>query len=150
MNQGLNKSLEGVNEQGGKTISSISDAGHPKKEITAEKMKEAEKIILDTLDIESDENLGDFDEKLKRAIKSLPRYQQIEVILEGVEKKNLPHEIFKVIKKESDDIKNYDKDVPKDGTFVRSMKEGHRSRRRHRAWSHFDNHRTITRYTDIF
>jgi hypothetical protein len=123
MSEGLNIS-HGEKEQIEKTITGISDAGHSKKEITAEKIKEAEKIILDTLGMGESESLGDFDEKLKRAIKSLPRYQQIQVILEGVEKKNLPYELFKVIKKEYDDEQIYDKDVPKDGTFVMSMKEG--------------------------
>src|SRR3989338_2270549 len=93
------------------------------KEISPEKRKQAERTVLDTLEIDSTENLDNFDEKLKKATKSLPRYQQIEQKLEGIERQNLPHELFKVLKRESDEEQT-DPNVPKDGVLIKSMKQG--------------------------
>jgi hypothetical protein len=93
------------------------------KEISPEKRKQAESTVLDTLEIESTENLDNFDEKLKKATKSLPRYQQIEKKLEGIERQNLPHELFKVLKRDSDEEQT-DSNVPKDGVLIKSMRQG--------------------------
>lgn len=93
------------------------------KEISPEKMTQAEKTVLDTLEIDSTENLDNFDEKLKKATKSLPRYQQIEKKLEGIERQNLPHELFKVLKRDSDEGQT-DPNAPKDGVLIKSMRQG--------------------------
>jgi hypothetical protein len=93
------------------------------KEISPEKRERAESIVLDTLEIGSTENLNNFDEKLKKATKSLPRYQQIEKKLEGVDRQNLPHELFKVLKRDSDQ-EQINPNAPKDGVLVKSMRQG--------------------------
>ena len=93
------------------------------KEISPEKRKQAKIVVLDTLEIDSTENLDNFDEKLKKATKSLPRYQQLEQKLEGIERQNLPHELFKVLKRESDEEQT-DPNVPKDGVLIKSMRQG--------------------------
>jgi len=96
----------------------------PETEISPEKRKQAESTILDTLEIgSSTENLDNFDEKLKKATESLPRYQQIKEKLEGIEQKNLPHELFKVLKRDSDEEQT-DPNVPKDGVLIKSMRQG--------------------------
>ena len=91
------------------------------KEVSPEKTKEAEKIILDTLDVESSGDLGDFNEKLKETTKTLPRYQQVEEVLKETEIENLPHELFNLLKKDSDEVIN-NPDVPIDGVLIKSMK----------------------------
>lgn len=93
------------------------------KEISPEKRRQAESTVLDTLEIGSTENLDNFDEKLKKATKSLPRYQQIEKKLENVERQNLPHELFKVLKRDSDEEQT-NPNVPKDGVLIKSMRQG--------------------------
>lgn len=93
------------------------------EEISAEKRKQAERIVLGTLEIEA-ENLDDFDGKLNQAAKSLPKYQSIEKKLEGVERQNLPHELFKVLKQDLDE-EPVDSSTPKDGVLVKSIKQGH-------------------------
>ncbi len=93
------------------------------KEISPEKMTQAEQTVLDTLEIDATENLDNFDEKLKKATKSLPRYQQIEKKLEGIEQQNLPHELFKLLKRDSDE-KQVDSNAPKDGVLISSMRKG--------------------------
>jgi len=74
--EGLNKP-NAIEKSAEKPVISITNAEQPDKEVTAEKRKQAEKVVLDTLEIEA-ENLDDFDGKLNQAVKSLPRYQQIE------------------------------------------------------------------------
>jgi hypothetical protein len=93
------------------------------KEVSPEKTKEAEKIILGTLDVESSGDLGDFNEKLKETTKTLPRYQQTEEALKEIEPEDLPHELFKLLKKDSDEVIN-NQDVPIDGVLIKSMKQG--------------------------
>ena len=100
-------------------IADIPKAEQPvvQKEISPEKRKQTESTVLDTLEIESTENLDNFNEKLKKATKSLPRYQQIEKKLEGIDQQNLPHELFKVLKRDSDEEQT-DPNVPKDGVLI--------------------------------
>lgn len=93
------------------------------KEASPEKRMQAEKTVLDTLGIGSDEKLDDFDKKLNEATKSLPRYQQIEKKLEGIERQNLPYELFKALKRDSDE-EQIDQNAPKDGVLIQSMKQG--------------------------
>ena len=106
-------------------VADIPKAEQPvvQKEISPEKRKQAESTVLDTLEIDSTENLDNFDEKLKIATKSLPRYQQIEKKLEERESQNLPHELFKLLKKNSDE-KQGDPNSPKDGVLISSMRKG--------------------------
>lgn len=94
------------------------------KEVPIEKIKQVEKIILDTLCVESDNGLNNFDEKLKNAIRLLPKYQQLEKKLKESSKQDLTYVIFSVLKKEADDIKIYNQNIPKDGTLIKSMKQG--------------------------
>jgi len=106
-------------------VADISMVEQPavQKEISPEKRKKAEKTVLDTLEIGSTENLDNFDEKLKKATKSLPRYQQIEKKLKGIERQNLPYELFKVLKRDSDE-EQVDPSAPKDGVLIKSMRQG--------------------------
>ena len=96
------------------------------KEISPEMMKRAEQVIWKTLGIEnSTENLVDnFDEILKEATKSLTQYQEIEEELKDIESKELSHELFKIIKKDSDKKQDYAEDAPNDGVLIESMKQG--------------------------
>ena len=93
------------------------------KEVSAEERGEVEKIILETLGFDPNESLGNFNEQLEKATKSLPRYQQIQKDLEEVEQQDLPYELFKVLKRDSDE-EQFNSNAPKDGVLVRSMKEG--------------------------
>ncbi len=119
------KNPELIEAQPEKPVADISTVEQPtaQKEISPEKRKQAEGVVLDTLEIESTENLDNFDEKLKKATKSLPRYQQIEKKLEGIEQQNLPHELFKVLKRDSDE-EQIDPNAPKDGVLIKSMRQG--------------------------
>ncbi len=99
---------------------------NPEQEISPEMMKRAEQVIWKTLGIEnSTENLVDnFDEILKEATKSLTQYQEIEEELKDIESKELSHELFKIIKKDSDKKQDYAEDAPNDGVLIESMKQG--------------------------
>jgi len=119
------KNPELIEAQPEKPVADIPTVEQPtaQKEISPEKRKQAEGVVLDTLEIESTENLDNFDEKLKKATKSLPRYQQIEKKLEGIEQQNLPYELFKVLKRDSDE-EQIDPNAPKDGVLIKSMRQG--------------------------
>ncbi|MFA5020798.1 MAG: hypothetical protein WC517_01920 [Patescibacteria group bacterium] len=93
------------------------------KEISPEERKQAEITILDTLEIGQDGNLDNFENKLKRAVQSLPLYQQIEKKLKNIEPQTLPHELFKVLKRDSDE-EQIDPNAPKDGVLIKSMRQG--------------------------
>lgn len=77
----------------------VSERQDLEQEFTPEQMEEASRVILDSLALGEEENLDDFEEKLIETTKSLPRYQEIEQKLEGVDTQNLPYELFKVLKK---------------------------------------------------
>jgi hypothetical protein len=106
-----------------KTVVVNPTVEQPAIQISPEKIKQAKKVVLGSLEIDPTETLDDFDEKLKKATRLLPKYKQIEQKLEGIERQNLPHELFKVLKKASDDIQ-YDPNAPKDGVLIKSMKQG--------------------------
>ena len=119
------KNPEPIEAQLEKPVTDIPTVEQPaiQKEISPEKRKQTKRTVLDTLEIDSTENLDNFDEKLKKATKSLPRYLQIEKKLEGIERQNLPHELFKVLKRDSDEEQT-DPNVPKDGVLIKSMRQG--------------------------
>jgi hypothetical protein len=96
-----------------------------KREISPEKQRKSEETVLDSLDspIDKKDGLNDFDSKLEKATKSLSKYQEIEKKLAGVDKKNLTYELFKILKKDSDD-KQADANAPKDGVLIKSIKKG--------------------------
>jgi hypothetical protein len=94
-----------------------------KENISPEKRKKVERIILDTLGFDCSESLNNFDKKLKEAIKSLPQYKQIKRKLEKVEHQSLPYELFKVIKKNLNK-KQINPNAPKDGVLIKSIKQG--------------------------
>ena len=94
------------------------------QELTPEQMEEVSRIILDSLGMGEETRLDDFEEKLIEATKSLPRYQEIEQKLEGVDTQNLPYELFKILKKDADTAE-LNPDVPQDGVLIKSMQQGH-------------------------
>jgi hypothetical protein len=94
-----------------------------KEDIFKEKMDVAKKIILSSLGIESDISLDNFNEQLEKATKALPRYQQIERELQADKNEELPYELFKTLKTDSDKVKA-DESGPKDGGLITSMKQG--------------------------
>lgn len=96
----------------------------PEKEISLEARERAEKIILDTLGLKPEDGLNNFDEQLEGATKALPRYQEIEKEMRAASKDELPYELFKTLKADSDKIENSES-IPKDGVLIKSMKEGH-------------------------
>jgi len=96
----------------------------PEKIPSKEKIKLAEKTILDSLGIESDSSLNNFDELLETATKSLPRYQEIEKELKTSKNEELPYELFKILKSNSDKAE-VNESAPRDGVLIKSMKEGH-------------------------
>lgn len=105
-------------------VAKIPETEQPEqKEVSPDKRKLAEKTVFDTLEIERDKSLENFDDTLREATKSLPRYQQIEQILEGIERQNLPHELFKALRKASDDAEE-NPNAPKDGVLIKSMRRG--------------------------
>jgi len=92
--------------------------------VTPEDLEKAKDTIFETLDIEPDENLDNFKDKLKEATKSLPRYQQIAESLASVDDADLPHELFKLIKKSADEKQQEDENATTDGVLIKAMKQG--------------------------
>src|SRR3989304_6221199 len=73
------------------------------KDVSPEARKKAETVILETLDLDpAVADLENFQEKLQKAIESLPRYKELEEKLENVSPENLPYELFKTIQKSAD------------------------------------------------
>lgn len=93
------------------------------KEVPAEKRDIAQKLILASLGIESNVSLENFDKQLGEATKTLPRYKQIEEQLKGEKNEELPYELFKTLKKNSDKIQT-NESMPGDGSLITSMKQG--------------------------
>lgn len=88
-------------------------------------MEEANKVVLESLGISEETKLDDFEGALLEATKALPRYQEIEQSLEGVEAQDLPYELFKLLQSKSD-TEELDPDAPQDGVLIRSiMESGH-------------------------
>lgn len=87
-------------------------------------MEETKRIILESLGMGEEGNLEDFEETLIEATKSLPRYQEIEQRLEGVDIQDLPYELFNILKSDADTAE-LDPDVPQDGVLIKSMQQGH-------------------------
>jgi hypothetical protein len=116
-------------ETGG-NISKIEEAEELAKgsgveqEVTPEKMEEANKVILESLGISEKIQLDDFEGTLIEATKALPRYQEIEQRLEGVEVQDLPYELFKLLQSKAD-TEELDPEAPQDGVLIKSMQSGH-------------------------
>jgi len=94
------------------------------QEVTQEQMEEANKVILESLGISEETRLDDFEGALIEATKALPRYQEIEQRLEGVEVQDLPYELFKLLQSKAD-TEELDPDAPQDGVLIKSMQSGH-------------------------
>lgn len=94
------------------------------QEVTPEQIEEANKVILDSLGISDETKLDDFEGVLLEATKALPRYQEIEQILEGVKAQDLPYELFKLLQSKAD-TEELDPDAPQDGVLIKSMQSGH-------------------------
>jgi len=92
------------------------------KKILPEKMAMAKKIILSSLGVESDIGLDNFNEQLEKATKTLPRYQEIVNELKAG-KKEIPYELFKALKTDSDKTKASEP-APRDGALITSIKQG--------------------------
>lgn len=102
----------------------VSESQDLEQELTPEQIEEAKKIILESLGMGEEVSLDDFEETLIEATKSLPRYQEIEQKLEGVDTQNLPYELFKILKRDSDTAE-LDPDAHQDGVLIKSMQQGH-------------------------
>jgi|688.fasta_scaffold06202_11 hypothetical protein len=89
-----------------------------------EQVEEANKVILESLGISEETRLDDFEGTLIEATKALPRYQEIEQSLEGVEAQDLPYELFKLLQSKAD-TEELDPDAPQDGVLIKSMQSGH-------------------------
>jgi hypothetical protein len=102
----------------------VTERQYLEQEVTPEQMEEARRIILESLGMDNEVALDDFEEKLIEATQSLPRYKEIEQKLEGVDAENLPYELFKILKSDADTAE-LDPDVPQDGVLIKSMQQGH-------------------------
>ncbi|TAN58398.1 hypothetical protein EPN15_01140 [Patescibacteria group bacterium] len=97
------------------------------KDVSPEAKKKAVKVILETLDLDpAVADLENFQELLKKAVESLPRYKELEEKLENVSPENLSYELFKTIQRSADihlteERKEY---LPKDGVLIKSIKQG--------------------------
>jgi len=118
------KNIEKVIKKPAPDISKKNERAANQKEFSPEEIKKSKNTILDTLDIDSAENLDNFDGQLKESVKSLPKYKEIEAKLKNVDKKDLPHELFNLLKKDADK-KEIDQKKPRDGVLIKSMKQGH-------------------------
>jgi len=97
------------------------------KDVSLEARKKAETVIFETLDLDpSIANLENFQELLKQAVESLPRYKELEEKLENVSPENLPYELFKTIQKSADIhlTEEQKENLPKDGVLIKSIKQG--------------------------
>ena len=68
----------------------LAEGSGVEQEVTPEQMEEANKVVLESLGISEEIKLDDFEGALIEATKALPRYQEIEQSLEGVEAQDLP------------------------------------------------------------
>lgn len=102
----------------------VPEIQYLEQEVTPEQMEEASRIILDSLGMDKEVSLDNFEETLIEATKSLPRYQEIEQRLEGVDTQDLPYELFDILKSDADTAE-LDPDAPKDGVLIKSMEQGY-------------------------
>jgi len=105
------------------TIDNLGEQLPSSKEVPTEKMDIAKKLILASLGTESNISLNNFNEQLEKATKTLPRYREIENEIKTDENEELPYELFKMLKTDSDKIK-VDESIPKDGSLITSIKQG--------------------------
>ncbi len=94
------------------------------KKISSESIRRAEIAIFQTFGKSHDPNLENFDTEMIEAVKQLPKYKQIEKKLEGTTKEDLPHQLFRELKKDSDQ-ENVTPNAPSDGVLISSMMHGH-------------------------
>jgi len=113
-------------ENGGnfRKVEEVSKGSGVEQEVTPEQVEEANKVILESLGINEETKLDDFEGTLIEATKALPRYQEIERSLEGVEAQDLPYELFKLLQSKAD-TEELDPDAPQDGVLIKSMQSGH-------------------------
>lgn len=102
----------------------LAEGSGVEQEVTPEQMEEANKVVLESLGISEEIKLDDFEGALIEATKALPRYQEIEQSLEGVEAQDLPYELFKLLQSKAD-TEELDPDAPRDGVLIKSMQSGH-------------------------
>src|SRR3989304_125512 len=82
-----------------KSVEKSLKIGEESGQEALESRKRAEKTILETMELDPESGLEDFQGKLSAAIKSLPRYQELENNLAEVQNDKLVYELFKAIKK---------------------------------------------------
>lgn len=103
----------------------VAEGKSLESEVTPEQIEAANKAILESLGVAEETRLDDFEGTLIEATKALPRYQEIEQRLEGVEAQYLPYELFKLLQSNADTAE-LDPDAPQDGVLIRSiMESGH-------------------------
>jgi len=102
-------------------IKAVAGQSIIEKEIAPEIRARAEQAVLDTL--EADGGVFDFNKKLADSTASLPKYQQIKERLQGVDKQELPYELFKALQKKADEAQ-VESAGPKDGVLIKSMRQG--------------------------
>ena len=102
----------------------LAEGSGVEQEVTPEQMEEANKVVLESLGINEETKLDDFEGTLIEATKALPRYQEIEQSLEGVEAQDLPYDLFKLLQSKAD-TEELDPDAPRDGVLIKSMQSGH-------------------------
>ncbi len=93
------------------------------EEVSTEQINRALETIYKTLEIDSDEDIDDFDEILKKATKSLPQYQKVERGLDGTDYQDIPYALFQMLKKDLDE-QSTNQSISGDGVLIKSMREG--------------------------
>lgn len=103
----------------------------PEKEISPEAIKDASRVIFETLEIDPDSEIDYFQNKLLESIKTHPRYRELQEKIKNVPPENLIYELFKNIKEaadsdsETEKAKNLSgKNLPDDGVLIKSMRQG--------------------------
>ena len=115
-NGGNFRKVEGTEE--------LAEGSGVEQEVTPEQVEEVNKVVLESLGISEETRLDDFEGTLIEVTKALPRYQEIEQRLEGVEEQDLPYELFKLLQSKAD-TEELDPDAPQDGVLIKSMQSGH-------------------------
>lgn len=105
-------------------VTEVTERQDLEQEVTPEQIEESNKVILESFGMGEEVSLDNFEETLIESTKSLPRYQEIEQKLEGVDTQNLPYELFKILKRDADTAE-LDPDAPQDGVLIKSMQKGH-------------------------
>jgi hypothetical protein len=88
--------------------------------------KRAEGVLLETMELDGDSGLYDFQGRLAERIKSLPLYQELEISLAETEGKDFVYALFEAVKQSADrtSVDSGADERPIDGVLIRSMRQG--------------------------